>query len=45
MKIIDIMKHSAELLGLTQEKEILNTATEGNETEILQNEEISRMLH
>lgn len=45
MKIIDIMKHSAELLGLTQEREILNTATEENEAEILQNEEICRMLN
>ncbi len=45
MKIIDVMKHSADLLGLTQEKELLNSVTEENQADILKNEEINRMLN
>lgn len=45
MKIIDIIKQSAELLGLVQEKELLNTATVENEMDVLKNEEISRLLN
>jgi len=44
MKIIDIMRLSAEMIGFGEINKILQTTTEENETEVLQNEEISKML-
>ncbi|MBR6779078.1 MAG: hypothetical protein IKM43_02920 [Clostridia bacterium] len=46
MKIIDIIKQSAEFLGLGQELEVLNNITEDTEETTLQsNEELSRLLN
>jgi len=45
MKIIDILKQNSELLGLSKEIELLNTATEINENEIFVNEELSGLLN
>ncbi len=45
MKIIDIMKNSAELLGLSKEYEILNTTTSSSEETALENAEISKLFN
>ena len=45
MKIIDILKQSSELLGLSAEIKVLNSATPENEQEILKNDEISTLFN
>jgi len=45
MKIIDVLKHCVQLLGLNEALAELNNATEENEAEILQNEEINRLIN
>ncbi len=44
MKIIEVIKHSAELLGLQDTLEVLNTATEENEEDILMNVDVRKLL-
>lgn len=44
MKILDILNQTTNLLSLTDEAEILKTATKENETEILKNAEINKLL-
>ena len=45
MQIIEILKHSAEILSLTEENEILQSATVTNEQEILKNAEILKLFN
>ncbi len=44
MRIIDILNQTANLLSLTDELEMLKTATKENEAETLKNVEINKML-
>jgi len=44
MKIIDIVKQTAELLAMPEEISVLNTATEENEAEVLFNSEIHSLF-
>ena len=44
MKVIDIIKHSAELLGVSRVRALLDTATEENETEISVDEDVAKLL-
>lgn len=43
MQIVDVIKTSTELLGLTNENVILQTATQDNETEVLSNPVINKL--
>lgn len=45
MKIVDILKQSAELLALTKEVALLSTATIDNQQELLKNEEINSLFN
>lgn len=45
MKIIEVIKHSAELLGLQEAVAVLSTATEENEDETLGNEQVKKLLN
>lgn len=46
MKIIDILKDACVLIGMADECQILNTATEETETEVLQsNDKINKLFH
>lgn len=45
MKIIDIIKQSADLLGLSQEVEILNNTTVETEASALENEDIRSLFN
>lgn len=45
MKIIDVINQTAELLCLVEEKSILATATEDNEAQILENNEINTLFN
>ena len=44
MKVIDIMKNGAELLGLTSDLQLLETVTEENHNEILTNRNVAKMF-
>lgn len=45
MKIIDLLKRACELLSLQNEIELLNTAQIENESELLKNQEISKLFN
>ena len=45
MKIVDVLKQTSEMLALGEEINILNTATEEKESEILNNKEISTLFN
>ncbi len=45
MKIIEVLKLSAELLGLNSERDILVSTTEENESTALENEKISKLFN
>lgn len=45
MKIIDIIKHSAELLNLDDEVGLMENATQEKETELLKNAEIKKLFN
>ncbi len=45
MKIIDIVKHGAEILNLDNEVNLIETATKEKESELLQNAEIKKLFN
>lgn len=45
MKIIDIIKQSAEIIGLNREVKMLDSATVDNESEVLKNEDINSLFN
>ena len=45
MKVIEILKESAEILGLDNQVEILSTATEDKESMLLEDKEISTLFN
>ena len=44
MKIIDIINQSADFLDLREVKSILATATEENETQVLEHEQVASLF-
>ncbi|MCQ2564873.1 MAG: hypothetical protein MJ152_03350, partial [Clostridia bacterium] len=45
MKIIDVMKSSADILGMVPERAVLESATQETETTVLNNEEIAKLFN
>ena len=45
MKILDIIKNSAELLGLNNERDLLDNATTSAEENLLENSEIKKLFN
>ncbi len=45
MKIIDVMKSSADILGMIAERAVLESATQETETTVLSNEEIAKLYN
>lgn len=45
MKIIDVMKNSAELLGLNNERDLMESATSASEESLLENSEIKKLYN
>ena len=45
MKIIDVMKNSAELLGLNNERDLMESATSASEESLLENSEIKQLYN